>query len=59
MTTVTTPEQSAEPDALAGTAATRPVSRRDALETLGLLVGVLCILLLLALTVGGPIPLVQ
>ena len=59
MTTVTTPEQRVEPDALAGTPGTRPASRRDALEALGLLLGVLCILLLLALTVGGSLPLAQ
>ena len=58
MTTITTPEQRVEPDALAA-AGTRPVSRRDALEALGLLLGVLCILLLLVLTVGGSLPLVQ
>jgi len=56
MTTFATREHGREPGGITGMAVMRRSSRRDTLEALGLLLGVLVILLGLALTVGATLP---
>lgn len=56
MTTLAGSHHDGEQGGLEGGAVVRPPSRRDKIEALGLLLGMLGILLGLALTVGGTLP---
>lgn len=56
MTTFTDSHRGSEQGGVDGDAAVRPSSRREKLEALGLLLGVLGILLGLALTAGVTVP---
>ena len=56
MTTFATSQPGGEPVGIGGIAVVRRSSRRDTVEALGLLLGVLGILLGLALTVGATLP---
>ncbi len=56
MTTFAVSQHSGEPGGTAGDAVIGRPSRRDTIEALGLLLGMLGILLVLALTVGATLP---
>jgi hypothetical protein len=56
MTTVADARRGGEQGGIEGDAVVQPPSRRDKIEALGLLLGMLGILLYLALTVGATLP---
>ncbi len=56
MTTFANTHNAGELGGVAATAVRRPSTRRDRLEVLGLLLGVLSVLLGLVLTVGATLP---
>ncbi len=56
MTTFAAPQHGGEPGGIAGDAVVPEPGRRDKIEALGLLLGMLGILLGLALTVGATFP---